>query len=482
MARGVMARKSSIVGVLLTVLFLSLSCQTFLVPTVSSKSSSLTPRLHRSEGKVQLAAEGEVKLSSMTQSTINLVKNIAGAGMLSLPAGIAAFSASPKAAIPSMAFVLIAGLLSAYGFVLIADACNATGELTYKNVWAKSVSKSTSFLPAAACLAKAAIGCISFSMILGDCLSMMLSPLGLPSFIAGRSAVMLALTATVIFPLCSLKSFAPLAKFSIVGVLSNVYICGFIVLRCFDGSYGQFVGASGSLLKAAPAAPKFTSFAGSVWGTIADPGFAVLLSILATAYLAHYNAPMFYEQLAPDPETGKKDGRFFLVSMMAFGLAGLIFSAVMMGGFLTFGSSSMGLILNNYAATDKLALVARAAIAMSLITGYPLVFLSLKKQVVDLVGEAGEKFSARRPRLLTVGLLSAITLIALNLRNLGKVAAFAGACFGSFLIYVAPPLMVLGAQRRGFAKASGPAARVVQVLMIPLGLSLGAIGAIQSLK
>jgi len=235
-------------------------------------------------------------------------------------------------------------------------------------------------------------------------------------------------------------------------------------------------------MRAAPAAPKLASVAGSAWSTVADPGFAVLLSILATAYLAHYNAPMFYEQLAPDPETGKKDGRFFLVSMLGFGIAGLIFSAVMVGGFLTFGKSSMGLILNNYAATDTLAVLARAAIALSLITGYPLVFLSLKKQVVDLVGEAGQQFSTEKPRLLTIGLLSCITLIALSLRNLGKLAAFAGACFGSFLIYVAPALMMLGAQRRGLAKAAGPAARAVQVLMIPLGLSLGVIGAIQSLK
>lgn len=49
------------------------------------------------------------------------------------------------------------------------------------------------------------------------------------------------------------------------------------------------------------------------------PGISVLLSILATAYLAHYNvprldpskraskAPLYYEQLAPDPKTGKKE-------------------------------------------------------------------------------------------------------------------------------------------------------------------------------
>eukprot|EP00931_Biecheleriopsis_adriatica_P067952 TRINITY_DN42006_c0_g1_i1.p1 TRINITY_DN42006_c0_g1~~TRINITY_DN42006_c0_g1_i1.p1 ORF type:complete len:517 (+),score=99.34 TRINITY_DN42006_c0_g1_i1:79-1551(+) len=431
---------------------------------------------------VRATTEDEVKLSSMTQSTVNLVKNIAGAGMLSLPAGVAAFSGSPKAIVPSMLFTLLAGLFSAYGFVLIADACNATGESTYRTVWAKSVDKRTSFLPAMACLAKAAIGCISFSMILGDCISLMLTPLGLPAAVGSRNAVMLYITSAVLLPLCCMKSLAPLAKFSVLGVLSNVYICFFIALRCLDGAYRT----GGALLSAAPAVPKFVAASGGPWSTVMNPGVAVLLSILATAFLAHYNAPMFYEQLAPCPKTGAKDRRFFIVSVLGFGISGLIFSLVMAGGFLTFGSNSMGLILNNYAATDSLALLARGAIVLSLVTAYPLVFLSLKKQVAECLGDQGSSLLAERPKLLTVTLLTGVTMVALRLRNLGKVAAFAGACFGSFLIYVAPALMVLGAQRRGLAKTptgmSGAAARAMQLLLVPLGLGLGILGAIQSLK
>lgn len=70
----------------------------------------------------------EVKLSSVTQSTVNLVKNIVGAGMLSLPHGVAAVSASPQAVAPSLILTFLAAVFSAYGFVLIAQACEATGE------------------------------------------------------------------------------------------------------------------------------------------------------------------------------------------------------------------------------------------------------------------------------------------------------------------------------------------------------------------
>lgn len=77
-----------------------------------------------------------------------------------------------------------------------------------------------------------------------------------------------------------------------------------------------------------------------------------------------------------------------------------------LSGFLTFGQSSMGLILNNYAATDGLAVLARAAIVLSLVTAYPLVFLSLRKQVLEVLGTRGAKVAEEKPRLTTVLLLA----------------------------------------------------------------------------
>lgn len=423
----------------------------------------------------------KVKLSSVGESTVNLIKNIVGAGMLSLPAGVAAFSSSPTALVPSVILTVLAGVISAFSFVLIADACQRTGESSYATVWGRAVSPNTSWLPRVACLAKAGIGCVSYSMILGDCLSRILSPLGLPALIVSREASMLLLTVAVIFPLCSLKSLAPLAKFSVLGVLSNVYIGAFILLRCFDGSYGPH----GVFSAGAPVQPSFSDHSGGVWSTLAHSQVTVLLSILATAYLAHYNAPLYWEQLDPGP-SGNKKGRFVLVSVLAFTGAAAIFSLVMIGGFLTFGGNSLGLILNNYAAADKFAGLARVAIALSLTTAYPLVFFNVRKQVLDLLGDRGHAFFAKSPKILTGGMLALITLVALRLHNLGKVSAFAGAALGSLLLYIGPALLALGADSKGLGKRSKGFPRIakrgVSILLIPLGLVLGVVGAVQSLK
>mmetsp|Transcript_103071 Transcript_103071/g.295792 ORF Transcript_103071/g.295792 Transcript_103071/m.295792 type:complete len:403 (-) Transcript_103071:161-1369(-) len=400
--------------------------------------------------------------------------------MLSLPSGVAAFSGSPSALVPAVALTVLFGLLSAYGFVLIADACNRTGKSTYQDAWASLVSPGSKWLPAFACFANAAVGCICFSMILGDCLSLVLSPLGLPIAVAGRNSVMVALTLVVLFPLCRLRSLAPLAKFSVLGNLSNVYICFFILIRLFDGAYAL----GGPLVAAAPVAPKFVAAAGSAWSTAAHPGVTVLLSMLGTAFLAHYNAATFYSQLAPDA-SGRRDERFMQVSVLGFSVAAVILCIVMYGGFATFGSSSAGLILNSYAAKDGLAIVARLCVVASLITSYPMVFFSVREQFCDGLGDRGRELWASRPDAVTVGLLGAITAVALRLTNLGKVAGFAGAVFGIYLIYIAPPLMALralqrniGEQPKGWKRTAGA---VVQVMLIPLGIALSAVGTYQVL-
>eukprot|EP00913_Durusdinium_trenchii_P020901 g19639.t1 len=103
-------------------------------PRKAWKLDRIVPSGCRGAGRPSTAprkAAEEVKLSSVRQSTVNLVKNIVGAGMLSLPAGVAAFSSSPKAVLPSLVLALLAAFFSAYGFVLIAEACAATGESTY---------------------------------------------------------------------------------------------------------------------------------------------------------------------------------------------------------------------------------------------------------------------------------------------------------------------------------------------------------------
>ena len=82
----------------------------------------------------------------MAPSIFNLIKNIVGAGVLSLPAGIAAFSDSKAAVLPAVGMVAGMGILSMYCFVLIGRLCEMTKTSTYKDAVAKTMGNKAGYL------------------------------------------------------------------------------------------------------------------------------------------------------------------------------------------------------------------------------------------------------------------------------------------------------------------------------------------------
>jgi amino acid permease len=105
-----------------------------------------------------------------------------------------------------------------------------------------------------------------------------------------------------------------------------------------------------------------------------------LLSTIATAYVAHYNAPKFWTELKQ-----RSMSRYNLVVYSAFGFAAIMYFIVMVIGFNTFGGNASGFILNNYSARDMLATLGRLAIGGGILFGYPLTFSALRDGCFDLL-------------------------------------------------------------------------------------------------
>ncbi|CAM9607493.1 unnamed protein product, partial [Discosporangium mesarthrocarpum] len=142
----------------------------------------------------------------MSQSIFNLVKNVMGAGMLSLPSGVAAFSDGRNAIFPSAAAIAILGMLSAYTFSLIGRSCAESKADSYEQSWTRTVGERASWLPAGACVATCFAGCLAYTIIIGDSFSSLLGAVGAPTLVARRSTVIVALSALVLLPLSLLKS------------------------------------------------------------------------------------------------------------------------------------------------------------------------------------------------------------------------------------------------------------------------------------
>ena len=221
--------------------------------------------------------------ATVTQLIFNLVKGIVGAGVLSLPAGIAAFASGPTGVIPAVSLIAIIGGLSAYGFALIGRCCAYTNTKSYRDAWSATVSEKSSWLPATAVTVKTICACLAYSMILGDTFVSLLSTVGMAS---SKVPVTIGLTSIVLLPLCLMKNLSSLAPFSLVGSLGMLYTAVAMCVRYFGKAYTATGGFGNDM--APSLRPKF----GPVGAAgVFTPSAAILVSMLSTAYMAHFNAP-----------------------------------------------------------------------------------------------------------------------------------------------------------------------------------------------
>ena len=167
-----------------------------------------------------------------------------------------------------------------------------------------------------------------------------------------------------------------------------------------------------------------------------NPEIFRLIGMISSAYVAHYNAPKFWTELK-NPTRPRYN--FVVASSFFFSLA--VYVVVAMAGFLTFGGNSKGFILNNYASSDKLALIARVAIGSGILFGYPLTFQALRDGAMELLNLKTPDLKSKYQVPVTIGLLSVLTVAALILKNVGFVVSFGGALIGAMLIFTIPAIM-----------------------------------------
>lgn len=146
-----------------------------------------------------------------------------------------------------------------------------------------------------------------------------------------------------------------------------------------------------------------------------------------------------------------------------------------MVGYLTFGKSCSGLILNNYSANDVWIGASRVAVAVSLVFSYPLAFVGMRDGIVDLMGVPVEKRTDSLSNTLTVGILTVLTILAIVLTDVSFVLSIGGATLGNALTYVYPALMYAAANKSQDRKEGTGV--VVSQLSAVLGVVMGIIGA-----
>ena len=382
--------------------------------------------------------------ATLFSSTINLVKAIVGSGVLSLPVGIATFSSSRSGVVPAIGITTIIAAISAYCFSMVARVCEATQSASWGEAWSKTVSARSSWIPSSFVALLCASQSLQYTMVIGDSFSSIFAAAGLPLWLASRNGAIASLTLLCTLPLCLLPSLDMLKYTSSLGIGGILYTAAFMCLRA-NGGYSP-----GTALHAAVAPhlqPSFGAVAVPLWqsvlGVFRTTKVFVLMSILATAFCAHFVAPQFYNELAPSDDkggaqTGSKLPRFNLLTIGGFGLSAVLSAVVMAAGYLTFGSASDGYILNNYAQSDRLAQAARLGIGLAIVCTYPILHQGLR----DTIMEAARARGLQPSRVgTTLSAIAVITAMGMALTNLGTVAAVSGALVSTSLVYTLPSLM-----------------------------------------
>lgn len=214
--------------------------------------------------------------ATIASEVLNLVKSIVGVGVLSLPAGVAAFGSAPSAFIPAAILITVIGVLSGYGFSLIGKVCAYTGAKSYREAWSRTVGEQSSWIPAWSTTCKTFLACLAFSMVLADTFSSL--------FETSRNGTLMTVTLLVLTPLCLMKNLRSLAPFSLLGVLGMTYTALAMTIRWLDGSYsldgdepGQLVAELARHLK-----PKFGELG---MESVMSPNALILVCMLSTAYM-----------------------------------------------------------------------------------------------------------------------------------------------------------------------------------------------------
>ena len=370
---------------------------------------------------------------------MSLFKTIVGGGILALPAGMAAGTGTGVA--PGVAILAIHGLASAYTYSLVGRAVKKTGARSFNELWAAAFSAETAWVIDVMIMGVAGGACLTYGCFLGDLLSQ------LSGGAVGRTAAILGLAAFPIAPLALLKNLSALKHSSMVGLAAIAVSALVVVKRALDGTYGAGM-PYGAWLQAGAAAGGDPL--GQVSAANLQVGTCVLFNMLSTAFMCHTNAVRAYNELE------RKDAHV-AVALKAFGLAALLYGAVMIAGYFTFGGACQGLILSNYDGADPLALVTRVATLVSLLSSHPLLFTSFRDATFSLFKKSVDPLLAAPNgdanwKLLSLALLAVPTLLAVVLPDVGFVVSLMGASLGAGLILVIPSLF--GVSLFGDADAS----------------------------
>lgn len=428
------------------------------------------------------------KKSSLTSSTINLMKNTAGAGVFSLSGKLLSIKSEPINSLVPRAVVLILLLATwaIYNFYTIIETCRLLNANSYDDCWGKSISMKSKWIIQGVVSFAPFIGIIANTIVLTDIFTSVLQSIGgyFAMIANARNYVTILLCTLIIYPLCSLKDLSAMKSTSLFGLIGNIVSMIALGIRAYDKSYllgGLYApaaaAASAISTTTTSTLPTSAAFAAiQLTTSIAKDSvvfqWAVFASLLSYCYVTHYNAPRYYIEIE---DSSSKS--ILTMTTLAYLGAAIIYIGSMTLGISAFGPNVKSYLLNNFASNDPLGIISRIAIGTSILTNTPLMFIALRNRLVD-IARTKIPVIADTKRMAAL-LVLIVGLITTRLTDISILASIAGGILGVNMMFTLPTIMYLSTLQKKAKQNDtklSPLTIIIHVLMIVAGLSLSAIG------
>ncbi|RKF81671.1 Vacuolar amino acid transporter 2 [Golovinomyces cichoracearum] len=275
-------------------------------------------------------------------------------------------------------------------------------------------------------------GMIAFGIIVGDTIPHVVIALwpqivNIPilSLLSNRQVVIAVLIMCVSYPLCLYRDISKLAKASTMAMLSMIIIIFTVITQ-------------GALI-----APESKDTPGSSLLKVKGEFFQAI-SVISFALVCHHNSFLIYDSLKTPTIN-----RFSRVTHYSTIVSMIACLAVALSGFLTFGSSTQGNVLNNFPTNNTLVNVARLCFGLNMLTTLPLEAFVCREVVVNY-WFGGKPFNLFVHILLTTGHVLCAMIISLFVCDLGVVLEIIGAISACTLGYIIPPLCYIKLSTRSW--------------------------------
>ena len=412
------------------------------------------------------SGKSAVAKASVTATVLNLINNVVGAGLFSMP-----WVLQQSTILSGLLLLCFICVLNGVSFIILAKCCDLAGTYNYKKMGTMALGHRAGVFIQSCILLYTTCSCVSYVVLTGDFL--VGAGTGVfdhwaagNAFLTSRPAVMGVVALTIFVPLCLLKNLEALKYTSFVSFCSTCFAAGLLMWSATRTD--AQLNAAGATDTPSTFTPRDTVR----WAGFSSSFFDAL-PIVNVAFTAHYNGLRFYEELE-----GRSLQRFTRVIATSSGFCLAIYGSAALAGYLVFGSVTKGDVLENFEVGWGPAITARLVLSFVVICTFPLANHSLRSSLLTLMwpalpereaaaavaaapaGEAGDAARARAegyttenaPRRVflgvTLGAILVTTVIGVTVTKVETVLGYKGAIFGSCIVYVFPPLMLISLTRQ----------------------------------